>query len=74
MVENLFNAFPDIKIIHLTRDPCAMLDSQVRRNDMRAREFNRFVYTTANMCRKMWRDLQLFHVLKNAYRFSMFPI
>ena len=69
MVEILLNAFPDIKIIHLTRDPCAMLDSQVRKNDMRAREFDRFVYTTANMCSKMWRDLQLCHVLKNAYPF-----
>ena len=74
VAENLLNAFPDIKIIYLTRDPRAMMDSQVRKNDMGARRFDHFVYNTNDMCGKMWGDLQLFHALKNTYPNSIYPI
>ena len=67
VAERLLKNFPDIKIIHLTRDPRAMLDSQVRKNDNNARYFGSFVKTSTDMCARMKRDLDLLKPLKETY-------
>ena len=74
VVENLLKKFPEIKIIYLTRDPRAMLDSQVRKNDMDSKKFDYFVQNTISMCGKMQRDLKLLPVLNETFPNSIYPV
>lgn len=70
----LLKIFPDIKIIHLTRDPRAMLDSQVRKNDMGSRYFDSFVQNTNAMCMRMKHDLDLLHTLKKYHPLAFYSM
>ena len=74
VAERLLQNSPDIKIIHLSRDPRAMLDSQVRKNDNNARQFNSFVKTSTDMCTRMKHDLDLLQTLKKYYPESFYSL
>ena len=70
----LLPKFSDIKIIHLTRDPRAMLDSQVRKNDNGAKHFDSFVENTIDMCTRLKRDLDRLYILRKSYPESFYSI
>lgn len=57
----------DIKIIHLYRDPRAVLDSQVRRNNLNVTHFPNFVKRAKSMCNIMLEDYVLAETLKEEY-------
>lgn len=57
----------NIKIINLYRDPRAMMDSQLRKNDVNVRHFPTFVNRTQFMCNSMLRDQGIAERLKNIY-------
>ena len=70
----LIENYPGIKIIHLTRDPRAMMDSQVRKNDMGSRHFASFVDNTESMCTRMQRDLELLQALNKSYSRAIYSV
>lgn len=57
----------NLRIVHLVRDPRAMMDSQLRKNDMNVAVFSNFVNRTRYMCWRMLRDLKLMDDLKKRY-------
>ncbi|XP_045206560.2 carbohydrate sulfotransferase 3-like [Mercenaria mercenaria] len=56
MVKHLFQSFRNLKIIHLFRDPRAMLDSQVRKGDSKAHILSTFKGRVKYMCQQMSKD------------------
>ena len=55
-VEGLLNSNDNLRVIHLVRDPRAMLDSQVRKNNMGSRISSNFRKNTKRLCDKMHVD------------------
>ena len=47
----------NLKIIHLVRDPRAMMDSQVRKNDNQSRRLSNFTVNTKRICNRLIDDL-----------------
>lgn len=67
MGKRLLEENDKVRIIHLLRDPRAMLDSQLRKNDMNVRRYKNFVNRTEYMCTHMRRDLVLSEALKKSF-------
>ncbi|KAH3829886.1 hypothetical protein DPMN_103117 [Dreissena polymorpha] len=57
----------NVRIVHLVRDPRAMMDSQLRKNDLNVTVLSVFVSRTRYMCWRMMRDLKLLEDLKKRY-------
>lgn len=76
MIEEILKQNKDlkVKIIHLFRDPRAMLDSQLRKNDVNVKVFPTFVNRTQYMCSTMLRDHQLALQLKHLYPDTIFTL
>ncbi|XP_053400390.1 carbohydrate sulfotransferase 3-like [Mercenaria mercenaria] len=56
MVKDLFQSFRNLKIIHLFRDPRAMLDSQARNGDSNANVLSTFKGRAKYICQQMSTD------------------
>ena len=69
MAEKIFHrsAGQEVKVIHLFRDPRAMLDSQLRKNDVNVQHFPTFINRTRQMCQNMLDDLNYAETLKQTY-------
>ncbi|KAL4225996.1 hypothetical protein ACF0H5_013983 [Mactra antiquata] len=67
MADILLTNLPEVKIIHLVRDPRAMLDSQSRKGDTNANNPIVLRERIKYMCNQMKADLLLVKTLKVAY-------
>lgn len=56
-----------IKIIHLYRDPRAVLDSQLRKNNLNVSHFPNFEKSASSMCKTMLEDFHIAVKLKLQY-------
>lgn len=76
MVEDILQreSRQEVKVIHLFRDPRAMMDSQVRKNDVNVQHFPTFVNRTQYMCQKMLSDFEVAEQLKLSYPDKIFTI
>ena len=57
----------NVRLIHLVRDPRAMMDSQLRKNDMGVEDMPVFMERTVEMCRHMRDDLRLASEIEAEY-------
>ncbi|KAL4230821.1 hypothetical protein ACF0H5_011195 [Mactra antiquata] len=65
--ELMLKAEPNLRIIHLFRDPRAMLDSNLRKNEMNVKNPSVFRKRAIDMCNTMLKDFQLMETLKSKY-------
>ena len=73
ILENKFQT-ENIKIVHLYRDPRAILDSQVRRNNLNVTHFPKFVRRAESMCKTMVEDYHLAENLKETYPETIYTL
>lgn len=74
MAGKLLKSNRDIRVIHLLRDPRAMMDSQLRKNDMNVNVFQTFKWRTRYMCSRMQKDLSFSAQLKIQYPDRIFTL
>ncbi|XP_045202965.2 uncharacterized protein LOC123556378 [Mercenaria mercenaria] len=74
MVEGLLDKVGNLRVIHLLRDPRAMMDSQLRKNDMNVKSFPVFQRRTRYMCTRMNMDLDIAEKLKKSYPGQIFTL
>lgn len=67
MAKHLLENTSNLKIIHLIRDPRAMLDSQARKKDSGAQKISVFNGRAQYMCGQMAKDYSLAKELKKQY-------
>ncbi|XP_052792044.1 carbohydrate sulfotransferase 3-like [Mya arenaria] len=67
MLLRAINNMVNVNIIHLVRDPRAMMDSQLRKNDMGVKRFAVFQTRTKYMCSCLRKNLHLFKKLNPMY-------
>ncbi|KAL4223969.1 sulfotransferase 1 [Mactra antiquata] len=68
MVRDVFAAFKNLKIIHLLRDPRAMIDSNVRRHEIGVDvNIDKFKRRAREICKLMLNDLRESSILKMSY-------
>lgn len=73
ILRRLENISP-VKVVHLVRDPRAMLDSQLRKNDLRVRNFYMFQRRTRQMCSRIREDIRLAQLTKQRYPNTIYSI
>lgn len=64
----------NVRIIHLVRDPRAMMDSQLRKDDMGVSHFETFVERTIEMCRHMRNDLRVAGMIETKFPGVIYPL
>lgn len=74
MAKLLLHGNQNLKLIHLVRDPRAMLDSQVRKRDSGAHILSTFKGRAHYMCQQMLSDLQLAKELKRVYPDQIYTV
>lgn len=74
MTEEVLTKFDNIRIIHLLRDPRAMMDSQLRKKDMQVTSFPVFKSRTHYMCSRMRMDLIIAGKLKRIFPGRIFTL
>jgi hypothetical protein len=74
IVENIIPNFQNLRVIHLLRDPRAMMDSQLRKNDMNVKSLPSFVKRTRYMCARMKNDLDISERLRKSYQSQIYTL